>query len=364
MLQFMKYLNAFNHISGVGPKTMKRLVDFFGSGENAWKSDETGLKSSGIGEKTAQKIKSERNKINPDEKWKIIEKEGIDILTPDSQNYPKLLLEIPSFPYLLYTRGHDDFFNGHPMVAIVGSRKNTAYGEEVARSMARDLAVSGIAIVSGMAIGIDSMAHRGALDDENGRTVAVLGNGVDDVSIHPKTNFNLSKEIMSRGILVSEYPPHFAPNANTFPARNRIIAGMSLGTLVIEASSDSGALITARYAIEFNRDVYVIPGPINSPQSAGTNNLGKEGAKIVTCAKDILEDLNINQVDKITRKKTVKPETDEEKMILKVMSHEPVHIDNISKISKLQTARVSSALSMMEIKGWVKNIGGQNYILL
>jgi DNA processing protein len=191
-----------------------------------------------------------------------------------------------------------------------------------------------------------------------------LGGSLDDANIYPRFNFNLAREIMDNGALISDYPietPAGLPG--NFPARNRIIAGLSLGTLVIEAGVESGTLITANCALEYNREVFSVPGSIFSTQSAGTNNLLRQGAKIVTGVKDILEELNLGEGREKTPAMPKIPENKEEEILLKYLSTDPLHIDNISKMSKLGAVSVSSTLAMMEIKGWVKNIGGQNYII-
>lgn len=356
----MKYLNALNKINGLGSRKMRALISFFETPENIWKADPEELKASKVGDALAEKIAQEKQNINPDSEWEKLEKENIRMITLDDPDYPPLLKEIPNPPYIIYARGNINY-NEAPMISIVGSRKYTPYGSQIAYAFGRDLARAGITVVSGMALGIDAIAHRGALE-AGGKTVAVLGNSLDDKNISPKTNFNLSREIVKQGALLSDYPIETPARAENFPARNRIIAGISLGTLVVEAGVKSGTLITAELALEFNREVFSVPGPIFSPQSAGTNNLIRRGAKIVTGVKDILEELNLGE--KSAPQPLKNPQTPEEEILLKVLSSEPLHIDNIAKISKLGAAMTSSALAMMEIKGWAKNIGGQNYILL
>lgn len=358
----MKYLNALNLISGIGPQKIVKLVNHFENPENIWSADIKEIKASGVGEKLAEKLILSRTLINPDEEWEKLEKENINILTMNDCHYPSLLKEISSPPYIIYIRGDIDF-NASPAIAIVGSRKNTPYGNQAAKVFARNLARIGVAVVSGMALGIDSSAHLGSLE-ENGKTIAVLGNGLDDKSIYPKNNFDLSRRIMRSGALISEYPPGTQAGSLTFPARNRIIAGLTLGTVVIEAGEKSGALITAQYALDFNREVFSVPGSIFSEQSFGTNNLIKKGAKVVSSVADILEEFDLER--SINRSSVIpkNPENEKEKILIKILSSSPLHIDNIAKLSKLKTADVSVTLAMMEIKGWIKNIGGQNYILL
>lgn len=341
---------------------MVALINHFETSENIWLADLSDIKASGTGEKLAEKINLSRKLIDPQKEWEKLEKENIRLLTMNDIAYPYLLKEISSPPYIIYTKGDIDF-NISPAIAIVGSRKNTAYGSQVAKIFAKNLAAAGIITVSGMALGIDSYAHLGTLE-ENGRTIAVLGNGLDDNCIYPRSNFDLSRRIISNGALISDYPPGTPASPITFPARNRIIAGLTLGTIVVEAGEKSGALITADYALDFNREVFSVPGSIFSPESFGTNQLIKKGAKAVTSIKDVLEELNL---DRNTNKSLIipkNPENENEKILISILSSSPLHIDNIGKLSKLRTADVSVTLAMMEIKGWTKNIGGQNYILL
>lgn len=358
----MKYLNALNKIPGVGPKTIAKLTAFLGDSENAWKAPLKDLTQSGIGDKLAQKIAAEREKINPDEEWEALAKEGIDVLSLADPHYPKLLKEIPSPPPLLYIKGEINF-NSYPLVSVVGSRKFTYYGKQAAYGFARDLAAARITVISGMALGIDSFAHYGALE-ANGKTIAVLGSSLEDKYVGPRTNFELSRKIIGSGALVSEYPMGTPASPGNFPARNRIMAGISMGTLVIEAAENSGSLITAYLALDFNREVFAVPGSIFSPQSQGANNLIKSGAKLVSCAKDILEELRIEETKKTEELKKIIPDSKEEKRILEVLSAEPLHIDRIIKLTKLETVAVISFISIMEMKGMVKNIGGQNYIIV
>lgn len=358
----LQYLNALNKINGVGPQKMRRLMAFFGSPEKIWESDLSSLIRSEVGENLANKIVAERTKINPESEWMKLEKENIQMFIETDPEYPRLLKEISNPPYLLYMKGELNL--NAPMISIVGSRKYTDYGSQVAYAFAKDLAKAGITVVSGMAYGIDSIAHRGALDG-GGKTIAVLGNSLDDKNIYPSSNLNLSREIVANGCLLSDYPietPAGIPG--NFPARNRIIAGLSSGTLIIEAGEKSGTLITANLALDSNRDVFAVPGPIFSTQSFGTNDLIKKGAKVVTSVKDILEELNIQEIHEKAAAPARIPDTKEEEIILHILSSDPLHIDNISKLSKLETATASSTLAMMEIKGWVRNIGGQNYIII
>jgi len=366
----MKYLNALNKINGLGPQKMRLLLNHFGSGERIWQVDLEELKAAKISNAIAEKILAERSKINPDQEWEKLQKEGIRIIAWYDPEYPRLLKEISHPPFLIYIKGDLPALGGPgsaPMISVIGSRKFTAYGAQVATSFAKDLARAGITVVSGMALGVDAIAHRGALSG-GGKTIAVLGNSLDDKNIYPKNNFNLAREIMENGALISDYPIETQASEFTFPARNRIIAGLSLGTLIIEAGEKSGTLITAQLALDSNREVYAVPGSIFSAQSTGTNDLIKKGAKMITSVRDILEELDLGENESAswrTAERIIKkPDTKEEEIILKFLSADPLHIDNIAKITKLNPSSVSSTLAMLEIKGWIKNIGGQNYIIL
>jgi len=356
----MKYLNAINKINGIGSQKIKLLVNHFQTGENIWNASLQDLISAGIAEKLALNIIQERAKINPDLEWEKLEKENVQIISFDDKKYPKLLREIPSAPHLLYVKGEFDF-NSSPMLAIVGSRKFTQYGKQAALSIARELASAGITVVSGMALGIDSFAHQSSLE-AGGKTIAVLGSGLDDINIGPRINFQLSRHIISNGALISDYPIGTQATPYTFPARNRLMAGLTLGTIVIEAAPQSGTLITANLATEFNREVFAVPGSIFSTASQGANDLIKSGAKIVTSVSDILEELNLENFRQEENIKEAIPETQEEEIILRILSGEPIHIDRIIKLSKINTSVISSTLIILEMKGFIKDIGGQNYI--
>ncbi|MDO8529261.1 MAG: DNA-processing protein DprA [bacterium] len=361
----MKYLHALNKIQGLGPQKMRMLLDFFGSSEKAWNAGFKVLKQIGIGEALSQKIFEERKNIDPDAELEKLKKENIRIIGFTDEKYPAPLKEITSAPSILYIKSDlelDELFN-NPMIAVVGSRKMTGYGKQVAYSFARDLAIAGITVVSGMALGVDAEAHQGALEG-NGKTIAILGSGLEDKNIGPRNNFELSRRIIRSGALISDFIPETPGIPGNFPARNRLMAGLALGTLVIEAAKDSGSLITANLALEFNREVFSVPGPIFSPVSEGTNELIKSGAKLVTGVKDILEELNLEKMKEIRKARSIIPDSPEEEKILKNLSSEPTHIDKLVKLTKLKTSEVSSALVMMEMKGMIKDIGGQNYIMM
>jgi len=276
------------------------------------------------------------------------------------ENYPKLLKGIKNAPEVIYYRG--EMKSDENCFAVVGTRRFSPYGKQVALEMAGDLAEAGLIIVSGLAPGIDTFAHTATVERRK-RTIAVLGTGVDEKSIYPQSNLKLAQKILETGgALISEYPPDQRGTQFTFPQRNRIISGLSLGILVVEAKQKSGALITAHYAFEQNRKVFAIPGPIHSLNSKGCHYLIKRGAKLVESANDILKDLNLPAGRQVYQKGII-GETEEENLILNVLKEEVLDIDKIIEKTKLSAAKVASTLAILEIKGKVRNLGGNTFAL-
>lgn len=278
----------------------------------------------------------------------------------EDTNYPKILKEIHDPPSCLYIRG--SFAKSDEIaVGIVGTRTYTSYGKQVTENIVSDLIQAGVAIISGLAIGIDTFAHKSAIES-GGRTIAVLGSAMDEKSFYPSCNKRLAHKIVQNGAVISEYAPGTKSERWFFPQRNRIISGLSLGVLVVEAPEKSGALITATQALEQNREVFAIPGSIYSKNSVGTNKLIQMGAKLVTNANDILEELNLPLLEE--NKKEFKPENKEQEILLNILIKEPTHIDAITKKSNLKAGIVSSTLIILELKGAVKNTGGGYYAKL
>ena len=282
----------------------------------------------------------------------------IRILKIEDKNYPKLLKEIKEPPKVLYYRG--ELNPGDQCFAIVGTRRCSDYGKQVALEMAGDLAEAGLIIVSGLAPGIDTFAHTATVERKK-RTIAVLGTGIDEKTIYPQSNLKLAQRILETGgCLISEYPPGTPGSKFTFPQRNRIISGLSLGVLVVEAKEKSGALITANWAKKQGRKIFAIPGLIHSLNSKGPHYLIKNGAKLVENANDILEELNL---PKSTRPGEVLGETEEENLILETLKEGPLDIDKIIEKTRLPAATVASTLSILEIKGKVRNLGNNVYAI-
>jgi DNA processing protein len=354
----IKYWVGFNIISGIGRVRFAQLENHFGNLVNAWQAGIGDLKRAGLDSKTAQAIITGRPNISLDNEMEKLERNNVRVFTYHDNGYPSRLKEIYDYPPIIYVRG--SLVQDEWSVAVVGTRKASPYGRQVTEEIVADLAKNKVTIVSGLARGIDSFAHRAALT-AGGRTIAVSACGLD--TVYPPENAELARQIIENGALVSEYPLGAKPKAENFPRRNRILSGLSLGVLVIEAGSSSGAIITANDALEQNRDVFAIPGSILSPASDGTNWLIQQGAKLVRRYTDILEELNLVTVARQMEMKEVLPTTDTEAAILKQLSSEPSHIDEVCRNSGMPILTVSSTLTMMELKGLVKHVGNMNYVL-
>ncbi|HAM88706.1 MAG: protecting protein DprA protein [Candidatus Falkowbacteria bacterium GW2011_GWC2_38_22] len=356
------YLIALHHFPKFGPQRILRLQKYFSSLENAFKASAQELQKAKIEENIANEFVSARININPQALFEKIQKENIKILTLESENYPRLLKEIYAPPPLLYYKGKLEK-NSDFNVAIVGSRKHSSYGKLAAESISGELALNGLTIVSGLALGIDTLAHNACLS-AGGTTIAVLGTGIDRQSVYPTSNRYLADKIVAEnGAVISEFPLGTLPLRHNFPQRNRIISGLSLATIVIEAGEKSGALITAAFACEQNRDVFAVPGSIFSPASAGPNNLIKQGAKPISSAADIMEALSLKNISTYIDNKKIIGETTEEEIILKNLDHEARYIDELIRLTGLNASVISGTLTIMEMKGMVKNLGGMQYVL-
>jgi DNA processing protein len=353
-------------IPGVGSEKLRKIMAHFGSAEMAWQSAPEDFSRADIPDKLIEAFVETRKSISPEREQETLEKHGIRLVPIGNADYPELLTEIPNPPSLLYLRGNAHP-NAHPLLTLVGTRKPTEYGVSVAREFASELGKSGITVVSGMAFGIDKEAHKGALEGGS-ETIAVLGNGLDDASISPRNHLDLAHTIMRRGALLSDYPPGTEAADFTFPARNRIMAGMSLGTVVIEATEKSGTLITAHLALDFNREVFAVPGSIYSESSRGPHALIRNGATIATSLADILDALPLAREQKthqgLFKEASPAPQnlSPDEERLLKLLGSDTMHIDALVKHSTLGTSSALSALAFLEMKGLVKNIGNMHYI--
>ena len=289
-----------------------------------------------------------------------LETQNISLITPKDKQYPKLLQEIPRPPVTLYVKG-SVLLNDDMAVAIVGTRKVSTYGRRAVEDITRGLVRSNISIISGLALGADAVAHKTAVEMK-GKTIAVLACGLD--SVYPASNRRLAEQILETGgALISEFPLGTPPLRHHFPNRNRIISGLALGTIVVEAASESGALITARHALEQNRQVFAVPGSIYSETSQGPHNLIKMGAKLVSSSKDVLDELNLGFLQEQLVSEKITGDSEEEQLILDQLSREPMHADQVTKATKLNASKVASTLTILEMKGKVKNLGANQYVI-
>ena len=382
----LKYWVAFNRVSGVGRARMALLEGAFGSLGDAWRAGPETLRRAGLNESTARRIAGAKSAIDPDDEMERVLRAGVRALTWRDEDYPPRLKQIYDKPPVLYVKG-DILPGDERSVAVVGTRKPSAYGREAARKLTAEIAAGGVTIVSGLARGVDGVAHGAALD-AGARTIAVLGSGVD--VIYPREHAALAERIAENGAVVSEHPVGARPDAQNFPRRNRIISGATLGTLVIEAPEGSGALLTARHALEQNREVFAVPGSILSPSSSGANCLIRDSAaKLVTRGADVMVELNLTVVERQmelvdadapavrTQWAPVSepeppnmnlaaffPEDEAQAAVLKYVTFDPIHIDEITRNSALAASTVSGALTMMELRGLVRQVGGMNYVRL
>ena len=353
------YWVGFNKVMGIGPARLRALLDFFGSVEAAWHASPEELREIGLDRRSITNLLAARKTLDLQSELDRLAAAGVTLLTWDSPDYPINLRNIYDPPPVIYVRGElapeDDW-----AVALVGTRRATVYGKEAARQLATDLVHNGVTVVSGLAAGIDSVAHQAALD-AGGRTIAVLGSGVD--VIYPAQNQRLAAQIMQQGALVSEYPLGVQPERSNFPPRNRIISGLSLGVIVVEAGARSGALITADFAGEQGRDVFAVPGSIFQRSCEGANRLIQDGARPVLSVTDVLEELNLAQVAQQAEVRAVVPTTEPERNVLELLSAEPTHVDELGRATEMPAATVASTLALLELKGLARQVGGMNYVL-
>jgi DNA processing protein len=353
-----EYLVALYSYVYFGPARTKLLIDYFGSASKAWNASKKNLSNISLRPDRLEDFIKYREKFNFKEYFIRLKKLKIDFITIDDGNYPENLVDLDDAPLVLYIRGKMTLKDSNA-VAIVGSRKMTSYGKEVTEKFAAELASVGVTIVSGLAFGVDVAAHKSALD-AGGRCIAVLASGLDVIT--PRSNEWLGLKIEKNGgAIVSEFPLGTIPQRSFFPYRNRIISGLSKAVIVIEGMKKSGTLHTASHAATQGREVFAVPGQITSPMSGAPLFLLKNGAKMATEIKDILDELNLQiKVDREVIEKVMPKGTYEEKLV-EILSSEPLHLDEIVRISGLNVADISARLTIMELKGLVKNLGGGVY---
>jgi len=355
----LPYWIALHRVHRLGSVRFGILEGGFPDLASAWQASEAELIEAGLDARTAQAIQVARAEVDPAAEVAKLEAAGVHALTRRDAAYPSRLREIDDAPPVIYVRGTllpEDEWG----VAVVGTRRATAYGRQAAGELTRGLAANGVTIVSGLARGVDTIAHRTALDT-GGRTIAVLANGLD--TIYPPENRRMAEEIAECGAVVSDYPLGTKPRADFFPRRNRILSGLTLGTLIIEGDHQSGSMITAKFALEQNREVFAVPGSIFSPQSRGPLSLIKDGATPVSSADEILEALNLTKIDaQLDFGRAAPPESPEERALMTVLTREPQHIDEVARRSGLAAASASGTLALLELKGIVRDVGGMNFV--
>lgn len=353
------YYLGFNLVPGIGPARLTQLINRCGSVEAAWYADDQDIIAAGIDSKTRTALREAQHSLDLEAEFERTIAAGVQLVTVEDATYPSLLAQIPAPPPLLYVRGaiiRDDEWS----VAVIGTRDPSLYGKEATRRIVTDLSRSSVTVVSGFALGIDAVAHSAALE-AGGRTIAVLGCGVDVP--YPERNQRLVPQILEQGALVSEYPLQTPPAPANFPPRNRIISGLALGTLVVEAGQKSGALITVDFALEQGRDVFAVPGSILSRKSVGTNRLIRTGAGLVTCGQDILDVLNLTGAGIQQEIVAALPEDPTEAALLTLISAEPQHADQLSRTCNMPAAIVAATLAMLELKGYIRQVAPMEYVL-
>jgi DNA processing protein len=354
-----KYWIAFSRVPRVGRVRVSQLEDHFGSLRAAWDASTSELKAAGLDSATASECVAARGRINPDDELELLHRHAMQAITWHDDAYPAQLREIFDRPPVLFVRGSLTPADAYS-VAVVGTRRVSVYGRQAAEDMARGLAVNSVTVVSGLARGVDAIAHRAALD-AGGRTIGVLACGLD--MVYPPEHKRLAEQMIEQGALVSDYAIGTQPRSEFFPRRNRILSGISLGVLIVEGDVKSGAMITARQALEQNREVFAVPGSIYSPNSRGTNKLIQDGeAKLTLDVQDVLAELNLSMAAHQIEMAELVPADETESVLLRFLSGEPLHIDDVRRETGLPIATVTSGLAMLELKGLVRQVGRMNYV--
>lgn len=356
-----QYWLGFNIVKGIGPARVRALRDHFGDLARAWHASEAELKEAGLDRRSRASLVQARQTLDLDQIERQLDEIGAAALTLEDPDYPALLRELPDAPPVLYVKGSLSDADRWA-VAFVGTRRASVYGRDMTYQLVMPLVHAGITIVSGLALGIDAAAHKAALE-AGGRTIAVLGCGID--TVYPPEHRKLADVIMQSGALVTEFPPGTQPEAKNFPVRNRIISGLALAVTVIEAPQSSGALLTADAAAEQGRDVFAVPGNVTAKSSAGTNVLIQNGAKLIMSAEDILDELNLTRDTVAVQQQvqTLVPDDPAEAEIVACLDGEPLHIDDLCQRTGMPVAALSSTLSLMELKGLVRRLEGMTYAL-
>ncbi len=333
-------------------------MEAFGTAQAAWQASRGLLSDAGVSPSVIDNLLRARQTLDLDSLLPELEKYGVQALTLEDESYPRRLRELDTAPPVLYVRG-DLLSEDEWAVAVVGTRRVTPYGRQVAEELGTFLAQNGLTVVSGLARGVDTLAHQSALR-AGGRTLAVLAHGLD--SVYPAQNRKLAGEIVERGALLSDYGIGTPPDAANFPPRNRIISGLSLTVVIVEAGEQSGALITAGFAAEQGREVFAVPGNIHAPQSQGTNLLIQRGAHPLVRFEDLLDELNLEMMTEHKTASAALPADATEARLFKLLGSEPMHVNEIGARADLPIEHVSSTLALMELKGLVRQVGGMSYV--
>lgn len=352
------YWLGFSKVSGIGPVRVRVLMEAFGNLEAAWNAPESALRSAGLTGKALVNLLEARAKLDLESEMDRVRKRGFAFISRNHIEYPASLAEIDSPPLGLYCWGSIEP-SDQLAAAIVGTRRATPYGRAVARELASGLAAAGATIVSGLARGIDGEAHTAALE-AGGRSIAVLGSGLD--RIYPPEHRRLAERIAGSGAVVSDYPLGTRPEPGNFPPRNRIISGLALAVIVVEAGERSGALITARFAADQGRDVFAVPGRVYDRASLGTNRLIESGAFPALSVETVLEVLNFDAVAQQVPAAKPLPEDETERSVLQALSTEPQHIDELSNRCAMPISELAACLSMLELRGQARQVGGMHYV--
>ena len=356
-----KYWAALAAVEGIGSAAMLRLYDRFKDMSLAWSAARSELIEAGIPKERAAQVVEERKRIDPDIEMERVESANARLITFGSAAFPPLLREIPSPPAVLYIKGGFTEQDLTRTIAIVGTRRISPYGRQITSLLAADLAAAGLTVISGLAFGVDGAAHRATLD-AGGRTIAVLGTGIDIV--YPAKHRRLAEEVAESGAVVTEFPPGTKPAGENFPQRNRIISGLSVATLVTEAPAKSGALITASFANHQGRDVLAAPGDVFSVNSAGCNALIRDGAAMARNSDDVLETINFaaRAIQLPFEVEPPPPMREDERQVVEALSLKPIHRDEITRACGLPAHKVAALLTIMEMKGLAKDVGGGHYV--
>lgn len=358
------YWISFSKVNGLGPVKLYSIFKYFNNIKDAWNADlEEFVNIDNITQNNIEQIREARFNINPDKEIDLLDKENIKAITLIDEDYPYLLKQMHDPPFVIYYKGTFDKDKIDKCIGMVGTRKPSYSGKKTAFNLSFELAQNNITVVSGLAAGIDTESHKGALKADNGYTIAVLASGVDH--IYPVSNKNLYYEIINKGMVLSEYPPLTLPETWRFPARNRIISGLSKGVVIVEAAEKSGALITSDFALEQGKEVFAVPGDINNSMSKGPNNLLKQGANVITEVNDIISCFNwgTESITKTTNQNIdILNLSETEKKIYMSLDNNPQHIDALISKIELPLSEISSNLIMLEIKQLIKQLPGKLFV--